>query len=591
MHKINKRCRKMLDLSLKKNEDEVVDNAQNNNSINGASSQEKCQIKILQDIIVKPASSSSNADFQEPQCCSTLRVSSMRVSSYIDNQVTMELTPKRMKIQQPENSIFVSPSTGNTLQVLKNVEHVTPTNKNYPLMSPNVSNLTSRASSISDISCAKDLPCPLSNEEIREIYDTRKQNNESSVTNLNIPSNSGQDFDPDSSDDNYYPNSSDTETDSSGSDDYNSDESVTSYESSSNNEENQLPENTQSSENHNNDEWEDINNTLPDFNEFTDNCRPNIPDDTITPADFYRLFVTDEVIDQMVLHTNNYAQAHISNLTNLKPKSRSRAWYPTNSEEMKQFMGVLLTMGLVRIPRINDYWSKKNIYNNKYISSVITRDRFLLILKFWHFSYDTADDTDKLKKIRDTYNMILERIQILLEPGRYLIIDESMIPWRGRLKFRQYIKNKSHKYGVKLYKLCTPAGYTRNLIIYTGKGDGGREMNHGKKTVLKLITGLENKGRIIITDNFYNSLDLAEELIHKKTFMCGTLRPNRKGNPKTVISMKLKRGEIVGKMNSNGVRVIKWTDKRPVHMISTCRNHDLILKSTGTYVFHWCHFR
>jgi hypothetical protein len=287
MHKINKRCRKILDLSLKKNEEEVVDNAQNNNSINGASSQEKCQIKSLQDIIVKPASTSSNADFQEPQCCSTLRVSSIGVSSYIDNQVRMELTPKRMKIQQPENSIFTSPSSGNTLQVLKNVEHETPPNKNYylrkrtPLMSPNVSNLTSRASSISDISCAKDLPFPLSNEEIREIYDTRKQNNESSVTNLNIPSNSGQDFDPDLSDDNYSPNSSDTETDSSGSDDYNSDESVTSYESSFNNEENQLPENTQSSENHNNDEWEDINNTLPDFNAFTDNCRPNIPDDTI----------------------------------------------------------------------------------------------------------------------------------------------------------------------------------------------------------------------------------------------------------------------------------------------------------------------
>jgi hypothetical protein len=30
--------------------------------------------------------------------------------------------------------------------------------------------------------------------------------------------------------------------------------------------------------------------------------------------------------------------------------------------------------------------------------------------------------------------------------------------WRGRLIFRQYIKNKKHKYGVKMYMLAEPWG-------------------------------------------------------------------------------------------------------------------------------------
>lgn len=68
-----------------------------------------------------------------------------------------------------------------------------------------------------------------------------------------------------------------------------------------------------------------------------------------------------------------------------------------------------------------------------------------------------------------------------------MVTDESMIPWRGWLSFRQYIKNKSHKYGVKIYKLCTPEGYTYNSIIYSGKGENGPEQNHGKVNVLKLI--------------------------------------------------------------------------------------------------------
>ena len=44
-----------------------------------------------------------------------------------------------------------------------------------------------------------------------------------------------------------------------------------------------------------------------------------------------------------------------------------------------------------------------------------------------------------------------------------------MIPWRGRLSFCQYIPGKVHKYGVKLYKLCTVKGYTWNLKVYCGK--------------------------------------------------------------------------------------------------------------------------
>ncbi|KOX74793.1 hypothetical protein WN51_00400 [Melipona quadrifasciata] len=44
-----------------------------------------------------------------------------------------------------------------------------------------------------------------------------------------------------------------------------------------------------------------------------------------------------------------------------------------------------------------------------------------------------------------------------------------MIPWRGRLKFRQYIPIKSHKCGIKLFKLCCTEGYTWSAKIYAGR--------------------------------------------------------------------------------------------------------------------------
>jgi hypothetical protein len=39
-------------------------------------------------------------------------------------------------------------------------------------------------------------------------------------------------------------------------------------------------------------------------------------------------------------------------------------------------------------------------------------------------------------------------------PGSWVVIDESLISFRGRVNTRQYISGKALKYGIKLYKLC-----------------------------------------------------------------------------------------------------------------------------------------
>ncbi|XP_045778520.1 piggyBac transposable element-derived protein 4-like [Maniola jurtina] len=469
----------------------------------------------------------------------------------------------------------------------------------------NTSTLTSRCSSVSDISCAKSLQCPLNNDAIDELLagpafeDQQNQSFlETSSNNMNAasPAHSTNlertarvigklgDIEPTNedhsdTDEDFNPDLISVQSDTS-STSASSDYSVLSEDDSENIEEMQ-PNVIPSVANANDeDEWQDIDDTIPNFEEFSENCKINIPDDAVTPEDYYNLFVTNDIIAKMVVETNNYAQKILAG-SQLKPKSRVRAWITTNLDEMKKFLGVIMVMGLVKLPHINDYWSRKSIYRNQYVVSAIKRDRFLLILKFWHFSQEDPDDKNKLSKIKDVFSMLLQRFQTVLIPGKYLVIDETMIPWRGRLKFRQYLKAKSHKYGVKLYKLCTPDGYTFNVNVYTGKGDNGRELNHGKETVMRLIRGLENEGRTVVTDNFYNSIDLAEELLCKKTFLCGTLRPNRKGLPKRIIASKLKKGEITGVMNENGVRIIKWVDKRPVNMISTCRDHDLAIKDTG----------
>ncbi|CAG5043375.1 unnamed protein product [Parnassius apollo] len=262
-------------------------------------------------------------------------------------------------------------------------------------------------------------------------------------------------------------------------------------------------------------EWDAVTDLTPELDACTLNESTfNIPIEDISPAGIFSLFVTDEIIDKMVTETNKYALKHIAEKQNnneIKTKSRLLSWKATNNIEMRKFLGVLLAMGLNKVSHINDYWSKKSIYRNEYIVSVMTRDRFLLLLKFWHFCDDSSaiHNTNKLKKIHDLANMLNSRFQEVLTPG------------------------------------------------------------------------LENKCRVVIADNFYSSIELAEELLSQKTRYCGTLNSKRRGLPKEIVLLKLKKGEIKGAMNKNGVKVIKWVDKRQLLMISTLKEDKDVLVNTG----------
>lgn len=76
-------------------------------------------------------------------------------------------------------------------------------------------------------------------------------------------------------------------------------------------------------------------------------------------------------------------------------------------------------------------------------------------------------------------------------------------------------------------------------------------------------------GRTMYTDNWYSSYDLACELLNRSTNLVGTLRANRKCNPKDVVNKKLKKGEVIAKKCTKGITILKWKDKRDVLMIST----------------------
>lgn len=297
------------------------------------------------------------------------------------------------------------------------------------------------------------------------------------------------------------------------------------------------------------------------------------------PLNCCKLFLSADILECMVLETNKNAEQYLKN-NRISRTSRYGKWEPVTSDIMIQFIGLLLWMGIVKLPSISDYWSKAHRYANIVAPKVMSRNKFeLILLRFLHFSdNETCDTSDRLYKIRNIVDKINFNFENLHTPGEVIAVDESMIPFRGRLKFRQYIPSKRHRYGVKLFKVCDVNGFTYKIIIYDGEqcvpGQG-----LGETIVLSLCEKYLEDGRTIITDNFYTSVPLAKKLLSKKTHLVGTLRKNRRYLPKDVTTKKLKKREIFGQENKDGIVVFKFKDKKDIFVLST--RHKLNIVDTG----------
>ncbi|XP_047143975.2 piggyBac transposable element-derived protein 4-like [Hydra vulgaris] len=248
-----------------------------------------------------------------------------------------------------------------------------------------------------------------------------------------------------------------------------------------------------------------------DFDDGTAGMNMDMVMDCKEPVDYYNLFMNNELIDFIVEETNRYGPTKDSN------------YLPTNNMEMRKFMAIILQMGYVVLPKLDDYWSSDPAISGKAIcGGVMTRKRFYSLMRSLHFADNDNNNGSKLYKIEKFVNLFIARCQHLLVPGRDICIDESMIPFRGRLRFRMYIPSKRHKYGIKIFKLCSNNGYTYNLSIYAGKEDQPRYGSVAERVVLKLMENLLGHGRILYTDNWYTSMNLAKSLLENKTNLVGT---------------------------------------------------------------------
>lgn len=286
------------------------------------------------------------------------------------------------------------------------------------------------------------------------------------------------------------------------------------------------------------------------------------------PIDFFFMLIDEIFLEHIVRETNRYA-LEVFFGPSTTPQSRITRWKDLTVEEIKIFIGLLLHTGTIRMSRIQDYWRKGKLFGLTCFSDYMSRDRFLMILRCLHFSNNALDTgDDRLFKVRGLVDYFNNKMNSVYYPQQNLSLDECMVLWRGRLFFRQYIKGKRHKYGIKLYTLSEPHGIVLRFLVYCGVLDDMGGKGHAANVVLSLMQGKLGNGHSLYMDNYYNSFTLAAKLLSNGTYCTGTLRSDRKHVPMEVKKEKLKTGETIARY-AEGVMIGKWKDKREVTYIST----------------------
>ena len=302
--------------------------------------------------------------------------------------------------------------------------------------------------------------------------------------------------------------------------------------------------------------------TPPEMLPFTEVPRLCIPVPT-SILGFFQIFFSVEVLRYFCIETNAYARLQREELGGRS----AYAWKDCVVGDIAKYIGIVMWMGVIRLPRLQMFWSRNKTWSMDSFRKVMSRDRFACIGKYFH-SYNRKaiprNNDDKLILLRPLINHLKKKCQSVYVPEKNLSLDEGMMKWKGRLNIKVYNPKKPCKYGLKFYFLCeSKSGFVLDFEIYHGVSDSLQNL------VTRLLGRHLGKGYHVFMDNYYNSIQLTDHLYQQKTHCTGTLRLSR-GAPKSLQNQakrRFRRDEIAWRRNRNTF-VICWQDLRLVTFVT-----------------------
>ena len=294
-----------------------------------------------------------------------------------------------------------------------------------------------------------------------------------------------------------------------------------------------------------------------------------------SPFEYFQDMFTVDLLEDIVYQTNLYARQRDVNTT-----------FTTDKHEIMIFIGIVLYMGVVQLPSIEDYWS--TVTRVPQVADVMSSKRFRLIRSLLHFNNNEnlGGSTDRFFKIRPVFaSLVRQFLQVKDTPTQS--VDEVMVAYKGTRSgnLRQYIRTKPDKWGYKLFCRSSIDGFIHDILMYQGETTFSSHHQQltqeesqflvSTKTVIVLARTLQTPSQVAIyADNYFTSIDLVEYLRDKlQCRYVGTVRSDRIGKPPLISNKELEKKSVPrGKYDycsTNGTLALRWKDNKIVTVLST----------------------
>ncbi|OWZ16488.1 LOW QUALITY PROTEIN: hypothetical protein PHMEG_0009714 [Phytophthora megakarya] len=254
---------------------------------------------------------------------------------------------------------------------------------------------------------------------------------------------------------------------------------------------------------------------------------------------------------------------------------------PIMPHELCRFVGLLVARTIApNREKLANHWKTADVgaISRGCFDSVLSRDRFLEISRNLHFNSNKNPraQTDRAWKIRKVVEVLQRTFARGYVAPSELSFDEAVLPSRSSFnKMRVYMKDKPHKWGTKLFILCSTVtayciryvfGYVvyircimlfivteacssklniNSFEVYCGKKQQHKtDMKSGPAEVVRNLLEVfgpearKDGMRLIVIDRFYTSVALEIQLLLMGFYCVGTIMTNRLGYCKDVIEKK-----------------------------------------------------
>ena len=304
---------------------------------------------------------------------------------------------------------------------------------------------------------------------------------------------------------------------------------------------------------------------------FHQGVRPGI--NPLTERESLLLFLNDTM--EITLRYSNLHGRRIISQWNRTHPNNIKTFRLIDMFELEAFVGLLVLLGTFRsrYRDVDELWSTKEGF--PVCRATMTRERFLQIKCVLRFDDPLRRNReDVLAPVRDMFENFNANLRRQYVPSPYLTIDEQLLEFHGRIRFKQYINTKPGKFGIEiLWLCCAETFYMLNGVVYIGKGTVTSNQNLTTRAVsMHLMQPFLNTGRHLAGDNWFTTLELVDELRNNNTSYIGTLRNNNRSVPpiaKSTAQRQRKDSKVY--YDNQGTALVSFWDKgtKPVLLVDT----------------------